>query len=262
VRKSKIKFRIKHAIKHWRALFKRRRNRATFICITGSSAKSSTTVMVSHILSGVAPVYTQVFRNTLRPHVKMLGKIPPSHRYVVCETGADRHRSLQPMITLLRPSSFKRAVMRAGLSDVKPYCLRHTISTELRARGVPEWEVVGMLGHRRSGLRTSERYARYRPDYLSQAASAIDDYFSEMKERYRELLPEGLFEPLRAKSVLVLQPTPEKSPEKVVGAGRIELPTPAMSTQCSKARRLRLLEKRFHFLGWLKAYERSSPPSS
>jgi hypothetical protein len=139
VRKSKIKFRIKHAIKHWRALFKRRRNRATFICITGSSAKSSTTVMLSHILSGVAPVYTQVFRNTLRPHVKMLGKIPPSHRYVVCETGADRHRSLQPMI---------------------------------------------------------------------------------------------------------------------------ELPTPAMSTQCSKARRLRLLEKRFHFLGWLKAYERSSPPSS
>ena len=48
--------------------------------------------------------------------------------------------------------SFKRTVERAGLVDVVPYCLRHTMATELRARNVPEWEVAGMLGHRKSGL--------------------------------------------------------------------------------------------------------------
>ena len=37
--------------------------------------------------------------------------------------------------------------------------------------------------------------------------------------------------------------------EIMVGATGIEPVTPAMSTQCSQARRLRLLEKRFYFLG-------------
>ena len=44
--------------------------------------------------------------------------------------------------------SFSQAVAGAGLKDVSPYCLRHTMATELRARGVSEWEAMGMLGHR------------------------------------------------------------------------------------------------------------------
>jgi integrase len=39
--------------------------------------------------------------------------------------------------------SFAKAVAGAGLEDVSPYCLRHTMATELRARGVSEWEAMG-----------------------------------------------------------------------------------------------------------------------
>ena len=91
-----------------------------------------------------------------------------------------------------------------------------------------------MIGHRRSnGLRTSERYARYRPDYLSEAAKAIDDYFSEMKERFGSLMPADFFEPVRATGVLGDTVPAQKKPEMVVGATGIEPVTPAMSTQCS-----------------------------
>ena len=34
--------------------------------------------------------------------------------------------------------SFAKAVAVAGLNDVSPYCLRHTMATELRARGVSD----------------------------------------------------------------------------------------------------------------------------
>ena len=46
-----------------------------------------------------------------------------------------------------------------------PYTIRHTMATELRKRGVPPWEVSGMLGHR-SEHKTTEIYAHYAPDYL------------------------------------------------------------------------------------------------
>ena len=53
--------------------------------------------------------------------------------------------------------SFGKAAAEAGLQRVTPYCLRHTMATELRARSVPEWEVMEMLGHRNKATRTSER---------------------------------------------------------------------------------------------------------
>jgi integrase len=63
--------------------------------------------------------------------------------------------------------------------EVVPTTIRHTMATEMRRRGVPEWEVKGFLGH--SGRGETERYAKYAPDYLAQAASAIDDYFHELQ---------------------------------------------------------------------------------
>ena len=72
----------------------------------------------------------------------------------------------------------RRACDRAGLGkDVTPYTIRHTMATELRKRGVPMWEVEGMLGHKMDS--TSEVYAKYDPDYLGKAAKAIDAYFAE-----------------------------------------------------------------------------------
>jgi integrase len=128
--------------------------------------------------------------------------------------------------------SFSIAVAKAGLTDVSPYCLRHTMGAELRTRNVPEWEVMGIMGHKSKAARTTERYARFRPDYLGQAVGAIDAYFGDLKRDHEILLPASLFNQ-RASSVLAPKLGFPQSLEKVVGATGIEPVTPAMSTQCS-----------------------------
>ena len=57
--------------------------------------------------------------------------------------------------------------------------MRHTVASEMRKRGVPVWEVAGFLGHS-SGYKTTERYAKYGPDHLSQAVRAIDGFFADL----------------------------------------------------------------------------------
>ncbi len=88
-----------------------------------------------------------------------------------------------------------------GLADVVPYTIRHTMATELRRRGVPQWEIAGMLGHRADGGVT-ERYAKFAPDHLSKAAAAIDDYFNELQPLVRRELVLPLGQPKRALAVI------------------------------------------------------------
>jgi integrase len=72
-----------------------------------------------------------------------------------------------------------KAVKKAVLSaDVTPYSLRHTMAAELRGRGVPAWEVEGLVVHRRPGV--TESYAVFSPDYLSEGRAAIDRYFADL----------------------------------------------------------------------------------
>jgi integrase len=76
--------------------------------------------------------------------------------------------------------AFRRTRERAGLDNrVVPYTIRHTMATELRKRGVPAWDVAGMLGHKTEGI--TERYAKYAPDYRDLAIRAIDEYFKEIQ---------------------------------------------------------------------------------
>jgi hypothetical protein len=105
----------------------------------------------------------------------------------------------RPVVSIKK--SFANAVVDAGLDSVSPYCLRHTMATELRARGVSEWEAMGMLGHK-SQARTTERYAKFRPDYLSQAVKAIDAYFADLSAAC-DALSDPIFKSVRASSVLV-----------------------------------------------------------
>ena len=70
---------------------------------------------------------------------------------------------------------------RAGLSaDVIPYTIRHTMATELRQREVQVYELAGFLGHS-SGKGSTDRYAKFAPDYMSKARQAIDEYFIELQ---------------------------------------------------------------------------------
>lgn len=76
---------------------------------------------------------------------------------------------------------FERARDRAGLtSKITPYTIRRTVSTELRRRGVPPWELAGFLGHSVREFSVTEGYAEYAPDYLSVAAHAIEAYCEDL----------------------------------------------------------------------------------
>jgi integrase len=67
---------------------------------------------------------------------------------------------------------FAAAAARAGI-EATPYSLRHTAAVHMANAGVPMAEIASFLGHTDS--RTTERvYARFLPDYLAKAASALD----------------------------------------------------------------------------------------
>jgi len=77
--------------------------------------------------------------------------------------------------------TWRDARSAAGLDEaVVPYTIRHTIATELRARGVPELELAGLLGHAMPNFRTTGRYAKYAPTHLSAARAAIDEFITEI----------------------------------------------------------------------------------
>lgn len=59
-----------------------------------------------------------------------------------------------------------------------PKIIRHTMATHLRTEGVPEWEAQGWLGHRAAG--TSERYAKFRPEFMAASAAATEGYFTTL----------------------------------------------------------------------------------
>ena len=53
------------------------------------------------------------------------------------------------------------------------------MASELRRRGVPEWDAKGWMGHTSGGV--TEVYAKYRPDYLGAATAVIEDYMSRVR---------------------------------------------------------------------------------
>lgn len=98
---------------------------------------------------------------------------------------------------------FERARDRAGLPEkITPYTIRRTLSTELRRRGVPPWEIAGFLGHSVREFEITEKYAVYSPDYLGKAAATLDAICWELQ-------PLLDFELLRTSRVPV--PTSEES---------------------------------------------------
>jgi UDP-N-acetylmuramoyl-tripeptide--D-alanyl-D-alanine ligase len=86
------------------ARLQRTRSDAIFIAVTGSSSKSTTTKLLSHILAGVARVRAQVEDNELKDCLRTLGGTTTEHDFVVCEIGTHRPGALKPMIDLLKPS--------------------------------------------------------------------------------------------------------------------------------------------------------------
>lgn len=79
-------------------------------------------------------------------------------------------------------TTWRKMRTRAGLSkDVVPYSIRHTMATNARAAGCHPWEIEGWLGHKRPS--TSERYAKYAPDYLGSVATFTEAFMRSLPLR-------------------------------------------------------------------------------
>lgn len=93
----------------------------------------------------------------------------------VIEWAGDRVKSVR--------RGLSHAAEIAGLSDVTPHVLRHTAAVWLAEGGHSMSEIAQYLGHSNEKV-TAAVYARFSPDYLRGAASALEfDELSEAAER-------------------------------------------------------------------------------
>ncbi len=100
--------------------------------------------------------------------------------------------------------------------DVTAYTIRHTIGTELAARGVPELEIAALMGHRMPNSQTTGRYLHVAPERLMSARKALDEIASEIgRAATRPISPETS---VRASCVLLPKPRELLTPWKD-GAG-------------------------------------------
>lgn len=75
---------------------------------------------------------------------------------------------------------FKRMVKRAGLTDVSPYVIRHTVATEMAQRGVPQLEIEMFMGHNLASKNITGHYIHVRPEFLKSAVKALEEYFEAL----------------------------------------------------------------------------------
>lgn len=70
-------------------------------------------------------------------------------------------------------TAFRAAVRRAGLEGVSPYVLRHSTGVWMAQAGVDLAEIAEYMGHE-SLETTRKHYARFHPDHLRKASSALE----------------------------------------------------------------------------------------
>lgn len=69
--------------------------------------------------------------------------------------------------------AFKRTADKAGLGGITPHVLRHSAAVRMAEAGIPMSEISQFLGHTNTKI-TETVYARYSPEYLRGAASALE----------------------------------------------------------------------------------------
>jgi len=94
-------------VRDWRvarALSRRNRHNACFVGVTGSSGKTTTVALLTHILEGAARVQGQSNHNTINPLIKTLSHLRPDLDYVIAELGVGQDSPMQTMATTLKPN--------------------------------------------------------------------------------------------------------------------------------------------------------------
>lgn len=70
-------------------------------------------------------------------------------------------------------TGFNAAVAAAGLDDVTPHVIRHSVASLMAEDGVSMSEIAKFLGHEDSRI-TEKVYARFSPDHLRRAAEVVN----------------------------------------------------------------------------------------
>jgi UDP-N-acetylmuramoyl-tripeptide--D-alanyl-D-alanine ligase len=91
---------VTNSILAWQA---RRASKATFIAVTGSSAKSTTTALLSHILGKHNEVCAQVFDNSLDDIANAIRSVGPTAKFAVVETGVNGSNQMTYFAKVLQP---------------------------------------------------------------------------------------------------------------------------------------------------------------
>ncbi len=98
------------AVKHFsrgrrltRAKSRRLASQAKFIGVTGSSAKSTTTALLAHILAAKGTVAVHMDSNNLNGLVKLLRDKSRTHQFLLSELGVGQQGHMAPMAEALRP---------------------------------------------------------------------------------------------------------------------------------------------------------------
>jgi integrase len=67
--------------------------------------------------------------------------------------------------------AFETLMRDAGLADVTPHTLRHTAATHMLRRGVPLWQVAGILGDTQKTVQ--DTYGKHVPEALKEAVEVL-----------------------------------------------------------------------------------------
>lgn len=121
---------LKQIRRREKARFMRRRSAAKFIAVTGSSGKTTTVALLSHILSAGTKTKTQVNANLPNTTWRTLAELGDAE-YVVLEIGADRPGSIRTAATVARPHV--AIVTMVGMEHVKAFRTREAIAAEKSA---------------------------------------------------------------------------------------------------------------------------------
>jgi UDP-N-acetylmuramoyl-tripeptide--D-alanyl-D-alanine ligase len=94
---------LKHRTRLLQAQFNRRRSSAKFIVVTGSSGKTTTAQLLTHILSAEHKVRCQSVGNGYFNAIALLGGLSRKHEYVVLEAGTTKPGELDEIMRLYKP---------------------------------------------------------------------------------------------------------------------------------------------------------------
>ncbi|MGI9520599.1 MAG: Mur ligase family protein [Hyphomicrobiaceae bacterium] len=96
--------RIRDRLTDWRNRWSRRRNKATFIGVTGSSGKTTCAELLTGILEAHGPVISQIKDNTVTAISKKIRRCPQDAAFAVFEAGVGQKGQMEPMARLIQPT--------------------------------------------------------------------------------------------------------------------------------------------------------------